>query len=51
VQQRFHWAGRAAECAENIYFKYAVDPPKILADRKDGKIKNNPPLTQKITHA
>ena len=30
---------RAAKCAEKIYFMFAVDPPKILADWKDGKHK------------
>ena len=33
------WAGRAAKCAEDIYFMFAVDPPKPLAEGKDGKYK------------
>jgi hypothetical protein len=28
-----------AKCAKNIYFMFTVDPQKILADRKDGKHK------------
>jgi len=30
---------KTAKCAENINFMLAVDPPKIPADRKDGKHK------------
>jgi hypothetical protein len=28
-----------AKGAENIYYMFAVDPPKILVDRKDGEHK------------
>jgi hypothetical protein len=39
--------GLQAKSAENIYFMFAVDPPKVTADRKDGKHKGQLALTEK----
>jgi hypothetical protein len=44
-----HIYRRAAECAKNIYFMFAVDPPEILVDRKDGKHKEQSVLTVRNT--
>ena len=40
---------RGAKRAENICFMFAVDPPKIPADRKDGKHKGQSALKRKKT--
>jgi hypothetical protein len=37
-----HFHRRAAESAKESYFMFAVDPPKIPADRKDGKHTEKP---------
>ena len=36
----FHVNRKDAESAKKRYFSFAVDPPKIAADRKDGNRKN-----------
>jgi hypothetical protein len=32
---------KGAKCAEKSYFMFAVDPPKILGDRKTANMKDN----------